>query len=32
MAALFHLARHRLPIAGVVVSGVLVIADCGSSS
>jgi len=27
---LFHLARHRLPIAGVVF-GVLVIAGCGSS-
>ena len=29
---LFHLARHRIPIAAVVVSGVLVIAGCGGSS
>ena len=29
---LFRLARHRLPIALVVVSGVLVIAGCGSAS
>ena len=32
MAVLFHLARHRLPIAVVAVSGVLVIAGCGSAS
>jgi hypothetical protein len=32
MAVLLHLARHRLAIAVVVLSGVLVIAGCGSSS
>ena len=32
MSVLFHLARHRMSIAVVVVSGVLVIAGCGSSS
>ena len=32
MAGLCHLARHRLPIAVLVASGVLVIAGCGSSS
>ena len=32
MSVLFHLARHRMSIAVVVVSGVLVIAGCGSSN
>ncbi len=32
MVMLFHLARHRLPIAVVVVCGELAIAGCGSSS
>jgi hypothetical protein len=32
MCVRFHLARHRVPIATAVVSGVLVIAGCGSSS
>ena len=32
LSVLFHLARNRLPIAVVVVSGVLAIAGCGSTS
>lgn len=32
MAVLFDVARHRLPLAVVVVSGVLVVAACGSSN
>jgi hypothetical protein len=32
MSVLFHLAGHRIPIAAVVVSGVVVIAGCGGSS
>jgi hypothetical protein len=32
MSVLFQLARDRPPIAGVVVSGVLVVAGCGGSS
>jgi hypothetical protein len=32
MAALLHLARHRLPIAVLVVAGVLVLAACGGAS
>lgn len=32
MSVPFHLARHRVPTAVAVVSGVLMIAGCGSSS
>ncbi len=32
MSARFHLARHCVPVALAVASGVLVIAGCGSSS
>ncbi len=32
MSVGFHLARHRIPIAAVVVSAVVVIAGCGGSS
>lgn len=32
MSVVFHLARHRIPIAAVLVSGVVMIAGCGGSS
>jgi hypothetical protein len=32
MAVGFHPCRHRVPIAGALVSGLLVLAGCGSSS